>query len=273
MTPSLGSALSNRSKQKTIPAVVIDVLGNRCSVRLSGRGTKLTGLEFVGSVPKIGDLVIVDYRNANTPIVLTSGSVVTAAPQPITAAVVPAGSANPAETINGDLVDFPDMDGLKYIVQDREWVGFNHAHNNWDGTNNISQAESHQDADTDLSTTSIHHTLGTSPNQAASGNHTHPISTMIGFIGVFEDISNQIGLNGNHFTLSAFAEILQVTVNGLEQKVTDIVLDDDCMGFTFVGAASSNDEMVVRYTTNLDNVLFDEAGHLLYDDANEILFT
>lgn len=72
MTPSLTSALANKSKQKLIPAKVIDVLNNKCSVRLSGDGTKLTNLSYFGVIPIVGASVVVDYRNSNTPIVMTS---------------------------------------------------------------------------------------------------------------------------------------------------------------------------------------------------------
>lgn len=40
-------------------------------------------------------------------------------------------------------------------------------------TAKLAQANTHEDADTDLAAGSIHHTLGTGPNQAARGNHTH----------------------------------------------------------------------------------------------------
>ena len=71
MSPSLSSALSNRFKQKLIPASVIDVIGGKCSVRLSGEGTKLTNLSYFGPIPVIGSQVVVDYRNASIPIVMT----------------------------------------------------------------------------------------------------------------------------------------------------------------------------------------------------------
>ena len=250
MTPSLGSALSNRSKQKTIPAVVIDVLGNRCSVRLSGRGTKLTGLEFVGSVPKIGDLVIVDYRSANTPMVLTSGSVVTAAPQPITAAVVNSGNSNPAETTPGNTLDWPPSDGQQYIARDGDWsvVEF--------------------PADTDIEWPP------SDGNNYMVRNGTWVIvpTGSSGFMQVSDDLSSKVGF-GNHFMLSTFAESILVSVNGLIQKITDVILDDDSMGFSFSGVVNIGDEFIARYETNMDNVLTDDAGHMLYDSANQILFS
>lgn len=39
--------------------------------------------------------------------------------------------------------------------------------------NKLSQANTHQNADTDSSPTALHHTLGNGANQAAPGNHTH----------------------------------------------------------------------------------------------------
>jgi hypothetical protein len=43
-----------------------------------------------------------------------------------------------------------------------------------DHTGNLPQSRTHDSADTDSSTTAIHHTLGSGPNQAAPGNHNHP---------------------------------------------------------------------------------------------------
>lgn len=57
----LKSAISSISKRKPIPAIVIDVLGKRCSVRLSGNGGKLTNLPFSGGVPYLNQNVYVDY--------------------------------------------------------------------------------------------------------------------------------------------------------------------------------------------------------------------
>lgn len=44
-------------------------------------------------------------------------------------------------------------------------------------TAKLTQANTHQSADTDNATTSLHHTLGTSATQAATGNHDH--TTMV----------------------------------------------------------------------------------------------
>ncbi|MEE4238747.1 MAG: hypothetical protein V2I51_18655 [Anderseniella sp.] len=45
----------------------------------------------------------------------------------------------------------------------------NHDH----ASNKLSQANTHESADTDTATTALHHTIGTGANQAAAGNHTH----------------------------------------------------------------------------------------------------
>ena len=41
----------------------------------------------------------------------------------------------------------------------------------------LAQANTHQSPDTDIATTSLHHTIGTGANQYASGTHTHPTVT------------------------------------------------------------------------------------------------
>jgi hypothetical protein len=48
-----------------------------------------------------------------------------------------------------------------------------HAHSGALDGGKLLQANTHQSADTDAATTSLHHTLGTGANQAAAGNHTH----------------------------------------------------------------------------------------------------
>lgn len=40
-------------------------------------------------------------------------------------------------------------------------------------TQKLAQANTHESPDTDVATTSLHHTLGVGANQAAAGNHTH----------------------------------------------------------------------------------------------------
>ena len=72
MASNLTSALSNRFKQKVIPAKVLDVLGRRITVRLSGDGSKLTGITYTGPVPVVGQTVSVDYRNANNPTAIAT---------------------------------------------------------------------------------------------------------------------------------------------------------------------------------------------------------
>lgn len=54
-----------------------------------------------------------------------------------------------------------------------------HLHDGDDGTAKLSQANTHQSADTDSSPSAIHHTLGKLPNQAAPGNHVHDASEIL----------------------------------------------------------------------------------------------
>jgi len=68
----LNAVLANIAKQKMIRASVVDVLGKKCSVRVSGSGAKLTGIEYFGVQPQIGDYVMIDYRNLSNPIAFTS---------------------------------------------------------------------------------------------------------------------------------------------------------------------------------------------------------
>jgi hypothetical protein len=51
----------------------------------------------------------------------------------------------------------------------------NHDHSGTEArpTSQLAQANTHQNADTDLAVNSLHHTIGTSSTQAAAGNHAH----------------------------------------------------------------------------------------------------
>lgn len=96
----LASPVTKLSKQKTITATVIDVLGSLCSVRLSTRGKVLHGVKFIGPKPAAGDLVYVDY-GTGTPVVKTSSENLEAAiaevqrslsASPTSTAIVPVGA-------------------------------------------------------------------------------------------------------------------------------------------------------------------------------------
>lgn len=51
-----------------------------------------------------------------------------------------------------------------------------HDHDGTDGGGPLlTQAHTHQSADTDSGTSALHHTIGTSATQAAAGNHTHAL--------------------------------------------------------------------------------------------------
>lgn len=54
-----------------------------------------------------------------------------------------------------------------------------HDHSNTEArpTGKLTQANTHQSPDTDVATSSLHHTIGTSATQAAAGNHTHTQAT------------------------------------------------------------------------------------------------
>jgi hypothetical protein len=70
------------------------------------------------------------------------------------------------DTTSGKLL----KDGGK-AVSDLSLVG--HIHNTVDGSTKLLQANTHETPDTDVATSSIHHTIGSSATQAAAGNHGH----------------------------------------------------------------------------------------------------
>jgi len=82
----LVSKIQGMSKQKRIPATIIDVLGSKCSVRLSTRGTVLRNLSYFGPAPVSGDSCYVDY-GSGVPTVMTSGAITEEASTPATSSV------------------------------------------------------------------------------------------------------------------------------------------------------------------------------------------
>ena len=56
------------AKQKSIPALVMDVVGKTCTIILSGRGKVLHNVPFIGPSPTVGDSVVVNYTSGR-PIV------------------------------------------------------------------------------------------------------------------------------------------------------------------------------------------------------------
>lgn len=86
---------------------------------------------------------------------------------------------------------------------------------------------------------------------------------------VFEDISFQIGSGITDFSISAAAEVIYVTLNGITKKVT---LSGDCTQFHSNENPVVGAELIARYNTYSSNVLMDDAGHVLYDDQDNIIF-
>jgi hypothetical protein len=67
-------------------------------------------------------------------------------------------------------------------------------------TAKLAQANTHQSADTDTATTAIHHTLGTGPNQASAGTHTHSYE----YLGIATNDANGWGVWTNCVPQSGF---------------------------------------------------------------------
>ena len=68
----LSSLISSTTKQKLIPAIVVDVLGKRCSVKLGGSGNIIHNLPFVGPAPVAGDAVRVNFLGRKPTVEIAS---------------------------------------------------------------------------------------------------------------------------------------------------------------------------------------------------------
>lgn len=131
------------SKQKKVPAIIIDVLNDRCSVRLSGRGKILKNLTYAGPQPTVGQNVYVDYQTG-TPVVITSSSnennasTITATSRPIpVASKAPVSSAPPEKPTSHvhSLTDLSVVEAHKVIVSDADGIIGVSDEIDFDGTN------------------------------------------------------------------------------------------------------------------------------------------
>ena len=69
---SVRGAAIDLARDRVLPAVVIDVVRDRCSVRLSQNAQVMRGLPYSGGAPVIGDRVMVSY-STGAPVVLAMG--------------------------------------------------------------------------------------------------------------------------------------------------------------------------------------------------------
>ena len=69
---TLSSLISSTTKQKLIPAIVVDVLGKRCSIKLGGSGKIIHNLPFVGPAPVAGDAVKVNFLGRKPTVEIAS---------------------------------------------------------------------------------------------------------------------------------------------------------------------------------------------------------
>lgn len=82
------------------------------------------------------------------------------------------GSAGDSTRTHG--VSHQDMgDAINAIELNVPLLTHDHSGSGARATGKLIQANTHQSPDTDVATTSLHHTIGASGTQAAAGNHTH----------------------------------------------------------------------------------------------------
>lgn len=71
-------------------------------------------------------------------------------------------------------------DAIEAIQSNVALTSHDHSGGGPRATAKLRQANTHEDPDTDTSPSALHHTLGTGPNQAARGNHTHQAADIVG---------------------------------------------------------------------------------------------
>jgi len=77
MKRSVRGKATDLSRERLLPATVIDVVKDRCAVRLSGNGKIMRGLRYSGGPVEVGSQVVVSY-STGSPIVLAMGRTIAA---------------------------------------------------------------------------------------------------------------------------------------------------------------------------------------------------
>lgn len=72
MTRDLRGSFLDVARGRMLPGVVIDVVRNRCSVRLSGNGAVLRGVRFIGGPVSAGEEVVVSFESG-MPVAMARG--------------------------------------------------------------------------------------------------------------------------------------------------------------------------------------------------------
>ena len=70
---SISRDVRNLARAPRISATIIDVVGKRCSVKISNSARTLKNIPFYGSVPSVGDIVDIDYSSGKPSAYVTQG--------------------------------------------------------------------------------------------------------------------------------------------------------------------------------------------------------
>jgi hypothetical protein len=107
------SVITNTTKQKVIPATVLDSIGKNITVQFGTNGPKLHGIKYIGNQPIIGDTVYISYQSG-VPIAYTSTPAVSEEAEYIeTAATVVGGSTEPSLETPPGITNHNDLSGLQ----------------------------------------------------------------------------------------------------------------------------------------------------------------
>ena len=121
---------------------------------------------------------------------------------PASVALKSAGSSSRAHTQNhqdmGDAIEAMQAAAVK----------LNHLHT---GSDKLAQSNTHQSADTDVSTVSIHHTLGTTALKGSSGSHNHDGTSSFNIpIASVVNLQTSINLKMNVVDASVFSRVQHI---------------------------------------------------------------
>jgi len=102
----------------------------------------------------------------------------------------------------------------------------------------------------------------------AGGNVTPSVPTTF---SITEDLTSQITGATAHFTLLGIALDQIAVYCNLRQAPGDVTIDADRLGFTLSYTPTTADRLVVDYTTDSINYIYDDMGSRIYDDLGNSL--
>lgn len=253
MSKSVKSRVLTTTARKPIPAVVIDVVGQLCSVKLSGSSTVLRGIYFTGRVPKKGDTVLVEFGRGD-PTAQVSDKNETQPPK--------------VEASDTPVINASTLEIMVPTEPSRTNEAAGTFRGYWDSESAYIAGDFVRDGDEIF--------MCMFPNENITTSDTDYWACFGLFTGgepyvfVRDNLTSQVDGLTSHFYLNTISApfSIKVYVNGLLIPSDDIALDEDMLGFETEEPLLAGDFLEAEYE---QMVLHDEDYNILVDDQGNLL--